>query len=93
MSGPADLALSLQNVGDLVVLDAVITLDEGTAPDRRSLMIEGEMRTQDIVDLLVGVGGFDQEGARMLVADVLGYTPETLPERIDFGVSAVGEEE
>ena len=93
VSGPADLALSLQNVGDLLVHDAVLTVGEGAGSDERTLLIEGEMMSQDIIDLLVGVGGFDQDGARKLVADVLGYTPDTLPEAIDFGIFAEGYEE
>lgn len=85
-SGPADLDLELPNVGTITVFDAVVTADPGAA----TLEITGEMSTQQIIDRIVGVGGFDEEGARELVADILGYTPSTLPERVSFVIEAVG---
>ena len=36
------------------------------------------------------VGGFEAEGATEFVAVVLGYTPETLPERVPFVIDGEG---
>lgn len=88
-SGPAELAMHIATVGVVHVLGAVLTLDDSD-PDAVRLRIEGEMRTQEVIDLLVGVGGFEPEGARELVADLLDYTPETLPEREALIVNATG---
>lgn len=81
-SGPESLTLELKDVGAVTVHGARLALVE----DR--LVIEGDMVTQEIIDLLVGVGGFEPEGARTIVAGVLEYTPETLPARIPFRIEA-----
>lgn len=91
-SGPADMPVSLDNVGDLTVFGAVITVGDGTGPDARTLTINGEMSTDEIVATLVSVGGFDEPGARQIVADILGYTVRTLPARVAFRLSALGAE-
>ena len=90
VSGPADLTLSLKKVGTLTVHDATLTVGDGAGPTRRTLKIEGTMVTQDVIDLLVSAGGFDQQGARKMVAELLGYTADTLPDQIPFTLTATG---
>ncbi len=86
-SGPADLTLELKNVGPATVYDAVLQV----SADAR-LRLEGKLRTSEIVALLVSVGGFEPEGAREAVAEILGYTPRTLPELLPFTIGAQGRE-
>ena len=57
------------------------------------LGIEGRLATARVIELLVSVGGFDTQGARRIVASVLGFTPNTLPERVSFSMEGVGREE
>jgi hypothetical protein len=92
-SGPADLAVDLQGVGALTVEGATLTLREGEGPTRRVLGIEGRLATERVIELLVSVGGFDTQGARRIVASVLGFTPNTLPERVSFSMEGLGREE
>lgn len=44
----------------------------------------GDIRSDDIVQAVVAIGGFEEMGARSLLASTLGYTPETLPESLRF---------
>jgi hypothetical protein len=92
-SGPADLALELVRIGALTVHGAVITIGDGAGPEDRRLEVDGDLETAQIIGLLVGAGGFDEEGARNLIAGILGFTPEGLPERVAFRLSASGTEE
>jgi hypothetical protein len=92
-SGPADLALQIDGVGEVLVYDAVIELVDDIPPDGKQLFVEGIMNTDEIVALLVGVGGFEENGARELIATLLDYTAETLPERINFTIFAYGKED
>jgi hypothetical protein len=87
-SAAADLQVSLSMVGDVTVHGAVLTV---TTP--ATLDVTGSLDTQQIVDLLVSVGGFDQAGAKTLIAGLLGYTPDTLPAMIDFEISSDGFED
>lgn len=89
-SGPQDLDLDVSGVGALTVFGSTITLD--TAGDRPIMAIAGELSTQRVIELLISVGGFDEQGARRLVASILGFTPMTLPERVSFRVEAPGDE-
>jgi hypothetical protein len=93
VSGPQDLTLVLKGVGVINIYEAVMDLQEGNGPEGRLLVITGRMVIQEIVDLLVSVGGFDEEGALELVATILDYTPDTLPEDVDFRIEAFGVEE
>lgn len=87
-----DLSLELAKVGRVTIHGATITVDEGTGADARRLDIRGVMRTDDIVDLLVSVGGFEREGAFKLVAEVLGTTPDEMPAEVEAVVEAKGME-
>lgn len=89
-SGPQDLSIDVRGVGALTVFGARVVVD--AAGDRPALTITGELSTQRVVELLVSVGGFDEQGARRLVASILGFTPATLPERVAFRIEAPGDE-
>lgn len=88
-SGPQDLDLDVRGVGALTIYGARVAVD--ASGERPALTVTGELSTQRVVDLLVSVGGFDQQGAQRLVASILGFTPATLPERVPFRIEAPGE--
>ena len=48
--------------------------------------ISGQLDTEILVSAIVDVGGFEPVGAKELVADLLGYTPDELPPSIPFTV-------
>lgn len=87
-----DLTLSLKNVGNVTVFGAVITVGDGTGATARTLTITGELSTDEVIALVVATGGFDELGARDVVAGTLGYTAETLPARLPFTIAATGTE-
>ena len=91
-SSSADLAMTLKDVGDVRVYAASLELLEGSGAEDRRLRIEGELRTGELVDLLVSVGGFEPVGAHEFVAGVLDYTPERLPDVLPFRIEARGAE-
>lgn len=64
----------------LIVEDAVLSL----LPDQQQPTLAGDLLTQAIIDALVDIGGFDEQGARRIVASSLGYTPDTLPEQLSL---------
>lgn len=64
----------------LVIERAVLRLEVEAGPVRLS----GELSTEAVVEAIVAIGGFDLEGARNVVADLLGFTPDTLPEAVPF---------
>ncbi|MCB9546429.1 MAG: PKD domain-containing protein [Myxococcales bacterium] len=84
-SAPARLAVPLFNRGDGRVL-ARITVEDAVVSAPGPVRVAGALAIDDVIDALVGVGGFEPDGARRLVASLLGYTPDTLPERVDFAV-------
>jgi hypothetical protein len=92
-SGPSDWTLDLGDAGGVTVYDAMITLDEGSSATTKGIHIEGEIAPSQIVDIVVRTGIADHQGALELVAAVLDYTPETLPDRVDLIVNATGYEE
>ena len=55
--------------------------------DRATVRLEGSLSTQAVVETIVSVGGFEPDGARAMVAQLLGFTPETLPERVPLVVA------
>jgi hypothetical protein len=85
-----NLTLELRTVGKVTVHQAVIEVTDGNGPTDRKLAIRGQMKSQEVIDLLVSVGGFDQEGARRIIKEVLGLDP--LPEEIPFELGATGKE-
>ncbi len=54
--------------------------------DRTTASVTGELATDAVIHTVVSVGGFNEQGARGLVANLLGYTPDTLPERVPFEI-------
>ncbi|MCA9661324.1 MAG: hypothetical protein KC486_23495, partial [Myxococcales bacterium] len=86
-SAPAELSLELRGLGPLIVDAATIALDGGDAPH---LDIQGALRSDNLVDLMLASGAFEPEGARALLAERLGYTAETLPELIPARAIADG---
>lgn len=91
-SAQSDFPVTLGGVGTATVYGAVITVDDGAGASDRRLTITGELATDEIVALLVDTGAFDEEGAREIIASTLGYTVETLPERVPFQLDATGTE-
>lgn len=70
-------------------IQASLTVEGGTlsvAADGTSAQLTGELATDAVIATVVSVGGFEESGARRLVASLLGYTPETLPDRVPFGI-------
>ncbi|MEZ4384474.1 MAG: hypothetical protein R3A79_24310 [Nannocystaceae bacterium] len=86
-SAPGRLSLELRGLGPLVVDDATIALVGGDAP---RLEVDGALRCDNLVDLMLASGAFEAEGARALLAERLGYTAETLPERVPTRATAEG---
>jgi hypothetical protein len=66
----------------ITVHDAVLTIEDATSP----AVVTGQLDVEGVIDAVVqiGGGGFDEPGARRVVASTLGYTPDTLPERVAF---------
>lgn len=90
---PSDLSLNLKTVGAITVFGAVFTIDDGTGLADRQLSITGELSTEEVVQLVARSGGFDEAGARDIVASTLGYTAVTLPTRLPFRIAATGSEQ
>ena len=72
-------------VSTSIVVDAGV-LRRG-AEDQAPLRLTGELETEAVITAIVSIGGFDERGARSLVASTLGYTPDTLPEKVPFEAS------
>lgn len=75
-TAPQNWTVNVGSVGSLTVFDAVF---EQTLTRRA---VSGKLRTADVIALLVSTGGFDEEGAKGLVASLLGFTPESLPTEV-----------
>jgi len=70
-------------LGELQVDALVVVIPD----DRATVRLEGSLSTQAVVETIVSVGGFEPDGARAMVAQLLGFTPETLPERVPLVVA------
>lgn len=84
-SAPADLVVPIVNRSDGRAI-ASIAVVEGVLeqPEPTRLMVRGQLVTDDVIDALVAIGGFDERGAREIVAATLGYTAQTLPDHVAF---------
>ena len=51
-----------------------------TADNADVASLSGSLPVQGLIDLVIGVGAFDEAGAREAVADVLGFAADALPE-------------
>lgn len=65
---------------DILVEDGVVTWPEADSP----VAITGQLSTEAVIDAIVAIGGFDEVGARDIVAATLGYTADTLPAFVEF---------
>ncbi len=65
---------------EIVVENATAVWMDASSP----LVISGDLSTDAVVHAVVAVGGFDEPGARAIVASTLGYTPDTLPATVAF---------
>ena len=90
-AGPTDLPLALGKVGDLVVRDARIEIETspGASPVAH-LAIQGRLKIDDVVDLMVKAGGFERSGARVVLAVTLGFLPGRLPDSFPIALRADG---
>jgi len=81
-SAPIDAQVPIANKGVLLtsvtIFDATLRLDTAEATPH----LTGDLGIESIVQAIVDVGGFEENGARSLVAMLLGLTPQTLPERV-----------
>jgi hypothetical protein len=83
---PTELVVPIVNrsTGDVrtsvTVQEAVISHQ----PSESRLNMDGKLSTQSLINAVVSIGGFDRQGARQLIAQQLGYTPDTLPETLTF---------
>jgi hypothetical protein len=66
----------------MIVHDAVLRAEDASS----MAVLTGALDTAAVVQAVVAIGGFDVEGATLLVASTLGYTPSTLPERVAFRI-------
>ncbi len=90
-AGPADLSLALGAIGDLVVRDARVEVDMAAAPaGNAQLTIRGQLKIDEIVDLMVKAGGFERSGARVVLAVTLGFLPGRLPDSFPIALHAEG---
>ena len=87
-SAPKDLVVPVVMHSDasvmtnLVVKNAKAVLADLESP----VLLSGALDTAAVIDAVVAAGGgaFDHDGATELVAGMLGYTVETLPETVPF---------
>jgi hypothetical protein len=84
-TAPADLTVPIVNgkqlLAEIGLIGAVFELQSGGVPT-----VSGALATDELVGAVVGVGGFEEDGARALVASLLGLTPDTLPDSLAFQV-------
>jgi hypothetical protein len=82
---PTDLVVPIASGGQVLttvaLTDVVLSLVGGSP-----VVARGELGLESVIAAIVDVGGFEEEGARRLVADLLGVTPDTLPEKVAFGI-------
>jgi hypothetical protein len=67
-----------------------VIVDEGVAHGMTAagpFELTGNLSTEAVVHAIVAIGGFDERGARNVVAATLGYTAETLPSAVPFQVA------
>lgn len=87
-TAPADLNVPIvtRSTGavmtQIAIRRATAEISEPTGP----LVLRGDLPTDEIVRAVVAIGGFDEAGARRVVASTLGYTPDDLPDELPFRV-------
>jgi len=78
--------LTLDRVGAITVRGAIIEIRRDGGG--RRLRLTGQVASDELIERLLGVGGFDRTGARRVVASTLGYTAATLPATIEVELAA-----
>lgn len=87
-----------QSIGKLVILEPKLTVNfvssgDGSQPTWSASAAElgGEINADNLLELIMAVGGIDREGASNLVASVYGLSPlpEVLPLRFGFELAEV----
>ncbi len=87
-SNPADLSVPVISRSNgtiqtyILVKDGKLTLEDIDS----KAVINGLLGVEEVVQAVVAIGGFEEEGARDMVAGFLGYTPDTLPESVPFEI-------
>lgn len=66
-------------IGSITLHDAVISVIGAAPAAVEALVFTGELSTDEIIAVLVSIGGFEPVGARKFIASFLGYTEATLP--------------
>ncbi|MCC6873054.1 MAG: hypothetical protein IT378_02005, partial [Sandaracinaceae bacterium] len=85
-SEPAQVRVPVVNRGagtisaHLVVDGAVVRLADAASP----VVLTGSLDTEAVIAAVVAIGGFDERGARGIVASTLGFSPDTLPASVAF---------
>jgi len=91
-AGPADISAYLAlPAGDVIYFEVPgrnYSISSGVAGGvlTSPITMTGELRIDSIIEILVATGSFGESDARNFLADLLGYTPETLPEYLPFEV-------
>lgn len=85
---PSDIIIPIINRAQAEIMTSII-VEEGivhirTEEDLLRLFLEGSLSTDAVISAIVEVGGFEERGARQLVAQILGFTPDTLPDLVPF---------
>lgn len=94
VSAPVDVTWPLitgaggRVVGHITLYGTTLTLSDVTAASVGTLTVQGNLATDDVVNLLVTLAAFDADGAKQTVAAVLGYTVDTLPARVPVTLAA-----
>ena len=70
-----------ESVSTSMLVEAVVIERTGAG---QPVVVTGNLSTDAVVNAVVSVGGFDRNGARQLVASILGYQPSTLPSTVPF---------
>ena len=84
-SEAVDLQVPVVSAGEVLTgIDVTeVSLVLLTPPE---VLLSGSLNIDSVVRAIVEVGGFEEDGARKLVADLLEFTPETLPEHVPVSV-------
>jgi hypothetical protein len=89
---PMDVLVPIVNRAADEQLAAVTVRGATFSVDGETVSVRGQLPTDSIVNALVAVGGFEPTGARALVASMLGFTadslPDVLPFRVDYAPAA-----
>lgn len=83
-SAAAPLMIPVVNRATGQIQATMLVEDAVVQRQGEQLQLTGALSTDAVIAALVQIGGFEDVGARQLVASTLGYTPETLPLTVPF---------